>query len=140
MASLFVIVQKRNGMFVQYNAKGERFAVEDPLLATKYEAGDALRAIVMGLNQEGHEFAAAPLENPPFYTPRGDWALTKIHEAADLAKSLGITNISRFVNQVPNLRAIADSGNLEELNRYVLEIKASKLSIGYPNSYTYFSG
>lgn len=143
MASQFVIMQKRNGMFVQYNEKGERFAVANPFAATRYEAGDQLRIAVSGLNQElkdAHEFAAVSVEDTPFYLPRGEWMMTKIHDARALAEALGIKNVSRFTNQISHMRALADLGKLEELHAYVLEIKASQFTISYPNSYTYFSG
>lgn len=143
MSLQFVIMQKRNGMFVQYNEKGERFAVANPVAATRYEAGDKLRIAVSSLNHDvldSPEFAAVSLEDVPFYLPRGEWMMTKIHDARALAEALGIKNVSRFTNQISHMRSLADLGKLEELHAYVLEIKASQFSISYPNSYTYFSG
>lgn len=135
-----VIFQKRNGMYVLFNERGERIATPYIHLAKRYEAGDEARVAVAQLNANGHEFSAVIVDNPPYYSERGGWHLTCLSEARALAEALGIKNVSRFINQVPHMRALADAGKLEELNEYVLSIKNSRVAIGYPNSHTYYNG
>lgn len=138
--SKVVIFQKRNGLYVQFNERGERIATPYIHLAKRYEAGEETRRVITQLNANGHEFSAVVVTNPPYYSERGGWHLTSVREAKKLAEALGIKNVSRFVNQIPHMRALADAGKIEELNEYVLSIKNSRVAIGYPNSHTYYNG
>lgn len=77
-------------------------------------------------------------EDSSWYDKAG-WNKVKVSEAKALAKSLGISNISSFVNQVPHMRALLALGKMEALKEFVDTLRASKVCVSYPNTYTYMS-
>lgn len=140
--SKVVIYQVRNGMYVQFNTRGERVATEFMHLAQTYESGDDVRKEILKLNQEGVEFAVAPYGEVPVAASlsRSDWHKVSVRGAKAIAETLDVKNTSQFVNQVPHMRALLMEGRLKELEEYVLGIQNSNVAIGYPNSHTYYNG
>lgn len=68
---------------------------------------------------------------------RHGWNKTSVSAAKEMAKLLGIQNVSAFVNQVPHLRALAALGKFEELESDIKRLQGSTTETHYPNSHSY---
>lgn len=77
-------------------------------------------------------------EENPWYDKAG-WNKVSVSSARELAVSMGIKNVSAFINQVPQMRTLLFLGKTDELDVLVKSFRDSKVNTYYPNSHSYMS-